>query len=1179
LRNARDTSSFLGGIVKNLLMCGLTLLFGSALAGAQISNNTSLVGTVSDATGAVVPGVHVTAVNQGTKYSFEAVTNAEGYYAISGQILPGTYDIRVEQSGFSKEQKIGAIVTLNQATRTDFVLRPGAATTEVTVSANTQTIQTDDSLLGETVTEQQIANLPMNGRNALDLANIASNVSIPTGSALTGIPPGKQASGAGTRGVNNAVTLDGISIQNNLSSTLTVQPNPDALGAVQTQNGNYTAQYGNYIGIHINMATKSGTNSFHGTVYDYIQNDALNSRGFNTSPTVPQKTALRYNLFGGVVGGPVLIPFLYNGRNKTFFLASYEGLRTHTAKHGFSQAFTPDEEAGDFSVLLNPTLSGLSKPNLIFSPIDGHAYYNPMTGRQVINDQPVANAPIVKNILSYAALANVAGAALPVNNLATTTSVLGDNSSLDRIDQVIGDKIRIFARYDWQSVTSSSVAREYVNSSYGPTTVRNAAAGLTYIITPNLVNDLRGGFDWLKTAALNYFYVNGPKNADSLLGIPAPFGNGQASGDPGLPDVQGGNSFSINERGNNWIQDDRTYQLYDQISWTKNRHTFMAGADIRRLKVGRAAVNSARGVLPFASSYTSFQTISAIPSSICPGGTSTTASSNCTYGSTDASLVTGIMSGDTTPLFQVKEDPTQWRNGFFALDTWQVSPKLTLEIGLRYELPMVPYSANGLGRTLDPTYSFLLPPSTASTPGTYVPQPGFKFTGPDHNDIGPRLGVAYRVTNRIVVRGGGGIYYNANQLNAYTLTSSNYPFAASVVYASPTPGAQTASNPYITLANPTAGAGASPVAGVPGTYVTAYSVANPLPSETMYQWNLDNGLELWRNAGIEFQYLGSHSIHLNTNYYPNEPIPHPVNTSTSTINSLRPNQNFGQIRVAANIASASYNGLTTVFRQRLTHGVSANISYTWAHALEEAPDAQQSGTCMNQLNCKADWGNADADIRNKIVVSFTYGLPTFANHNFLIQEAIGGWQVNGILTAQSGSPFNVSYGSFDWAYAEVPQVAASSAPQRPNYTHAGRMTCNKQSLLSQSYAVRNQVSCVDQSAYSLNPRFTYGNLHRNDMHGPGAFSNNLSLFKNFKIHESTEFQFRLEAFNAFNHANLGTPGNITFNVTPTCNTSACAGTAPYFTGTMTPTSSSASFGYPTVGTNGRTVQIAGKINF
>jgi hypothetical protein len=438
------------------------------------------------------------------------------------------------------------------------------------------------------------------------------------------------------------------------------------------------------------------------------------------------------------------------------------------------------------------------------------------------------------------------------------------------------------------------------------------------------------------------------------------------------------------------------------------------------------------------------------------------------------------MSGDTTPLFQVKEEVTQWRNGFFVQDTWRISKQLTLEYGLRYELPMVPTSANGFARLMDPTYTKLIPPTTTTTPTGYTPVSGLALTGPNHKDIAPRLGFAYRVTDRVTVRGGGGIYYNANQLNAYTLTSSNFPFASSVVYTSPLNGAATPSNPYDTLSNPTAGAGALPIAGVPGTYVSAYSVANPLPSETMYQWNLDNGLELWRNAGIEFQYLGSHSIHLNTNLYPNQPTPG-VGNQTTTVNARRPNQNFGQVRVAANIANAAYNGLTLVFRQRLSHGFSGNLSYTWAHALDESADANASGTCMIQFNCKTDWGNANSDIRHKAVLSFTYSLPTFAKNNFLVQETLGGWQLNGIVAVQTGVPFNVSFGSTDWTNVGVPQSTGN--PQRPNYVHTPRQTCSKQSLLQEVYGT-NTVSCVDVTAYSAPSRFTYGNVHRNDLHGP-----------------------------------------------------------------------------------------------
>ena len=581
--------------MRKRLLCSAFLFLSPLFVTSQSVNNTSLVGTVTDSTGSVIVGAKVSAVNEDTGFKYDVVTNGQGYYSITGQIVPGTYDVTVDIAGFEKGLKKGVVVTLNEAARTDFTMRPGSETQEISVTASTPAIQTDDALLGETVPQVQVEDLPMNGRNVLDLANIASNVSVSAGSALTGVPPGKTANGAGTRGVNNSLTLDGITIMNNLGSTATVQPNADALESVQTQNGNYTAQYGDYLGVHINSDTKSGTNNFHGTAYDYLQNDDLNAKAFNrNTPIAPPKAELRYNLFGGVISGPVIIPHFYNGHNRTFFLASYEGLRTHNTTPAYTQAFTPAEESGDFTALLNPALSGGTKPVIIFSPLDGHSYYNPNTQKQIINDVSPANLAIVNNILKYAALCNVCTNPLNTNNLASPPSVTSENSSLERIDQEIGEKVRIFGRYDWQQVNYVSQAREYVNNNYNPTWARNFAAGVTYLITPNLVNDLRGGFNWLKTDSLDYFYEFGPQNPDAGLGLPAPYGVGQSFGDPGLPDITGATSFSETESGDNWIQDDRTYQIYDQISWTKGRHNLMAGVDFRRLNIGRAAVRTRR---------------------------------------------------------------------------------------------------------------------------------------------------------------------------------------------------------------------------------------------------------------------------------------------------------------------------------------------------------------------------------------------------------------------------------------------------------------------------------------------------------------------------------------------------------------------------------------------------------
>jgi hypothetical protein len=1226
--------------VKKGLIFSFLLLFMPLFAAAQVANNTSLVGTVSDSSGAVIAGAKVAAINEDTKVEYDAITNAEGYYTVTGNINAGMYDVVVDSNGFQKYKKTGVTVVLNQAARTDFALKAGSATTEVTVSANTPAIQTDDPLLGETVGTEMVEDLPSNGRNALQLANIASNVSVSTGSALTGLPPGITASGAGTRGVNNDITLDGISIMNNLGTTVFVVPDPDTLDSVQTTNGNYTAQYGNYIGIHINESTRSGTNKYHGEIYDFLQNDDLNSRGFNRNTIVPGKNPVRYNLFGGLADGPVVIPHLYNGRDKTFFMGSYEGLRQHTVNNSFSQVFTPAEKEGDFSQLLSfgtgAGQSGTSTPQLIFSPLDGHAYYRAtgnvidMAGNtvtcpcQVIDDYNVnattgqtnggatyspnpgmptsmlANRAIALNILKYNAAPNQTGTPLNENNYSSIPTVEKENESNDRVDEVFNEKQRIFGRYDWQYVNQTSEARDLTSWVYNPNDDRNLAFGYTWIIKPTLVNDLRGGFNWLKTSQLDYFAENGPSGVESSLGLPSPFVT--QAGDPGLPDVSGLSSYGNGE--DNWVQDDRTYQLYDQIAYTHNKHSFLAGFELRRLMIGRAAQNQPCGALGFSSNDTLYQNVSQIPTTgICGTPPSPTtpywingAPKACTYGSGDASFITGVANTTETPVFQVKEQVEQWRQGFFVQDTWQVSKKMTLDLGFRYELPQVPTSANGYARLLDPTYSFLIPTSTATTAASYTPSPGLALTAPNHKDFGPHVGFAYRLTDKVTFRGGGGIYYNANQMNAYTLMSGNYPLASSQNFSSPAQGTQNSTTPYLTLAAPTTGGGSAAPAGTctpTCAYDSAYSVAYHLPQETMYQWNLDLGYELWKNAGIEFQYLGSHSIHLNTNFYPNQPQPvganyivngAPVTSSTSGANNLnlrRPDQNFGQIRVADNIASAGYNGLTTVFRQRLSRGVTANLSYTWSHAMDESSDANSGGTCMYQGpnayaggtgDCKIDWGNASADVRHKVVGSVTWQLPKFQHQNIILQEFAGGWQINGIVTLASGAPININFSGTDWAAVGVPQ---SGAGQRPNWVHKGSMTCNKQKLLSEPYGT-NGVSCMDITAYAAPARFTYGNLHRNDIYGPGSLTNNISLFKNFKLVGSASLQFRIEAFNAFNHSNIGTPGNIT--LTPTA-LSTTFTNPNYVVGSLAPSSGSSAFGYPTSSGAGRTGQVSAKLSF
>ena len=1087
---------------RSFFLCGLLLLLCSFTLNAQIANNTALVGTITDQSGNVVPNAKVTATNVDTKVEYTATTNPEGYYSIQ-YANPGTYDVAVEAAGFSKVTVQGVIVTINVSVRTDATLKVGSTVSEISVSANTPAISTDDALLGETIEAERVHDLPLNGRQAIFLAATTSNIVI-AGTALTGVPPGNRASGAGTRNVTNSISLDGISVVNNLTSTAALTPNPDALESVQTQNGNYTAQYGDYLGVHINMVTRTGGNQFHGTAYDYLQNDALNSKPFGSLATT-RKSQVRFNQFGGMVSGPII-------RNKAFFLGSYEGIRQNNATLMQGQVLTAKERTGDFSELLTPGFAGAKTIQLVDpttrEPIPGNrldlAGYTP--------------SPQAQNVMQYLTLPTVT-TFLANNFVGNVPANLNYDSTLDRVDYNLTENIRLFGRFSWQKMSSESGAINPSSNTYSPSSFRNGVFGYTHMITPRMVNDLRLGFNVVSTNFFNYFAQNNIKGAGSALGIPG-FTADVDSNNPGLPSINITNyQGTAGEDGTNWLQDDRTLTIYDQFSWTKNRHTITGGVSFRRLSIGRAAQNGPRGTFTFSGQYTN---------------------------DAAADFFLGDAISDVTPFFQVKGEIYQFRDGFFVQDNWQVSPKLTLQYGVRYELPQVAKSLNGVGRKLNPTEEALFPAQGGTNASNAQAYPGFPFSNPNHTNVAPRIGFSYRATDKTVIRGGGGIYYNANQLNSYTLSSTNYPYSASVSYSGVSPAVGNV--PNVTFSNPTPGAGTvSPVAGTPGTYVSAFTENPHLPPSTMYQWNLDVGQEVWKNAGLELQYLGSHTIHLDESFYDNQPEPG-VGDQSLSVNKRRPNQLFGQIRRIENNGIATYNGLTVILRQRLSHGVSATASYTWAHALDTSDSSNDGGSAMWQGHLKFDYGNSTYDIRNRFVATVTYELPKFKTSNVFVEGALNGWQVNGILDLRTGTPINVTYSG------DRLNVGAPGAAQRPNYVHAARSHCTKAFLFAQGPAA----SCLDSTAYSLPAlNSTYGNLHRNDIHGPNQLAqNSASLFKNFKIWEDVSFQFRAEAFNVLNHANIST---------------------------MNPTSPNSTFGSSSFGTlvgaGSRTFQLAGKINF
>ncbi len=1031
---------------------------------AQIATTTSLVGTVTDTSGKTVPGAKVTAFNTGTHDNYTVLTSEQGYYNIQF-VAVGDYEIRVEQPGFQVSRISGIHVDINQVVRNDIRLQLGNVTESVTVQASVGAIKTDDATVSEIIGTRSVAELPLNVRDPMSLATTTPSVLQGPKTSATGVPPGEDFIGAGTREIDNSMSMDGISIMNNLITTTPTRPMVESVQEVEVQTGTYSAQYGSYMGVHINMITKSGTNQIHGNLVEFLRNQVLDARQFFTLPTPANPTAakppLRQNQFGYELDGPVYIPKIYNGKDKTFFMTSYEGYRLVQQTTSLSTEMPAAFFTGDFSGVPASSIQG----GAIKDPLNGNA---PFPGNII----PAARiSPVTLKLQQYYPATNLPG--LASNYSVPVPTTISTNQTVDRIDQNIGDKIRIYVRAHYQQEAIFGGASIPVNATTSPVTTTNYTVGYTHTLTPNLVNDLRVGRYFFDSAALNPFSVTAQTSVGADLGIPN-FNGDSAYHNPGIPDFNITGFNGLSSSGTNWYQNDSTEQLSEQISWNHGSHNVMAGAEFRRLATGRAAVNSARGTFTFNGSLTGYA---------------------------PADLILGTPQSFATPGPEVRGRVAEWRDGFFLLDKWQVSRKLTINYGLRYELPTVAYTINGVASELNANQTALVGET-----------PGFHFTYPNHSDWAPRLGIAYRITDKTVFRAGGGIYYNPNQTNSFTFLNTNPPYTTILTCT------WAAGLTVPTLANPFV-PGVCPNAPTAGLIVTD---AWRQPTPRMNQWSAGLERQFWNGSGFEVQYLGSHAYHLDRSFYNNAALyPGP-----GSINGRRPNPSFGSLRTITNDEISNYQSMTLIFRQRMAHGLQMMASYTWAHDLDVSTDSNGGGTPMNPYWWRADYGNSNWDIRHRVLATFVYDVPFFAVSNSLLKGMFTKWQANGIITLQTGMPFNVTTGT-DTANT------GSSGAFRPDLLHAPSDNCG----------IGQLVGCIDPTAYTVqdlapvNPKnYAYGNEGRNLLTGPGAQTVNFSLFKNFPIRERMQFQFRFETFALFNHTNFSNPsatfgtssfGNIT----------------------------------------------------
>jgi hypothetical protein len=1027
--------------ISSFLCLGLIL---ATSAWAQLASQTALVGTVTDSGNLVVPGAQVIAVNTGTKDTYEAATNSDGYYNIQF-VRAGTYEITISLSGFQTFKASGVEVGNNQVVRTNAVLKVGGLTESVNVEAKAQLLNTDSAVVSETIGKRAIVELPLSGRNVWSLAATTPGV-------LAGINSdiGLSFRGAGQREIQNSLSLDGINSSANLLASTSMRPIADAVEEVQVQTGSTSAEYGSYLGVAINVVTKSGTNALHGAAFNFFKDDSLNARGWYENPANP-KNPLRSNQFGFEVEGPVVIPGLYDGHNKTFFMGAYEGVRAEALSPATASVPTALMRQGNFSEV----------STAIRNPYTGETFPGNIIPQSMLS-------PVSLNVLQYIPPANTSGTA---SNLATTASNKDNiDQFLGRVDQNVGNKVRLYVRYNWHDSLNTNIGATPALGVTQPRVNKNTLVTYTHTLKPNLFNDFRIGYHRLDFDTLNPFEVNNQQGAGTALAIPG-FDGDTKYNNPGIPSFTISNFSGLSTSGTNWYQFDTTFQASDVLAWNRGSHNVRTGFDLRRLATGRRAANDARGLFNFTGDMSG-------------------------YGMAD--FMMGIPRTVIPPTDQIQGHVGGWRNGFFINDTWQLRRNLTLSLGMRYERSTPVQTYAGVADMLAEDFLTIIPSPNLSA----YPVKGFKFTEPNNKDFAPRLGATYRLSEKTVVRAGFGIYYNPNQMNSFTFLTNNPPLATVSTYTNDP------NNPTLSFEHPT---------GTPGAPVTPNMISptRHLPNARKDQWSFDIQRELWASGGINIEYVGSNTSHLDRSFFNNTPTPGP-----GTVDSRRPTSLFRDRRIIQNDLIADYDAVTFGLRQRMYKGLQADAHYTWSRTRDMSTHSNGGGETMDNYDIWRDYGPANWDIPHRFVATYLYDIPFLkSSPHAVVRYLVAGWQASGVTTIQSGSPLNVTL-STDRANT------GRSALQRPDLVGAvPQLNCVDDP--DQTARRRQLINCFDQSAFALPAQFTFGNAPRNVLRGPGFVSTDLSFMKNVPIGGGARFQFRAEFYNIFNNVNYFNP-NTTF---------------------------------------------------
>jgi Carboxypeptidase regulatory-like domain/TonB dependent receptor-like, beta-barrel len=1116
-------------MMKRLLQRVILLAFFVATARVCLaqSDTARLEGTVTDTSGAAIAGATVTVVETATRRSTPVEANSQGFY-VAPALPAGHYHVSVAKNGFKTETQdfelqIGQVAVVN------FSLEVGSVAQSVTVEAGSPVIDAADSSIGEVVEAKQVEEMPLNGRNFTQLALLVPGVTRGNGNATGAAGNAEtfrygQEGGAslvvnGIRAQANNFILDGIDNNDALVNTIVLFPPADAIEEFRVQTNIAPAQFGRAGGALVVTSIKSGTNDYHGSAFWFNRNKELNAEDFFSSGPTPSFVR---NQFGGSVGGPII-------KNKLFFFGDYQGLRQNVPS-GPSYATVPTDlmRTGDFSELLDPALTaGLTLPT-------GGPIYDPSTDGTLCNPAikgacPAANPNgalqfmgngsqpnvIPSNRQNPAAIAYLAAYPEPncgpgraiqdsncdplYHNFKIERTVIENWNDWDvRGDYIINNKNALFVRFSHGHTNqTNTTSLGVLPSGFGSGTNFNwpngASIGLTTTVSSTVVNEFRGGYvrdqygympplnnvSWCTQFGIANCYTSGVQGGIALIGGYA--SQIEYTGDYGL--------YLVPQTGINFN---------DTVTWIKGRHTVKVGGNILRRELNLYRPLAGKGFFGLAGNGDSPQ--------IGTGHTDT--------GYEVADLFAGFVDGYShgTPFGMV--GTRSWENGFFAQDDFRVTRRLTLNLGLRYDILTWPVEVDDRQANFNLTTGALVVSGSNGTLRTAIPN--------DYHDFAPRLGFAYQLTGdgKTVLRGGYGLFYFIDRGGISNQLAQNPPFGGenSVTYAQGYRITLTGSLPCEPTCTPAQLISTDATGPLPSGSFTNLNLSAPtgvsvvgLLSQNVTpqvsEWNLQLQRQIGTNESISIAYVGTHGAHLVRNYNANQ-------TLYGTGAQLDPQ--LGSIQMQDTRGKSDYHSMQIQYEHRLAAGLEATGAFTWSKTTDDS--CGNLDACAPQLytDYAIEHGLSTEDVDYVFSPSVIYELPFGRGKRWggdvsrWADYAIGGWQFNAIYTLQGGSPFSIT---------------ASGNPSSTRADLVGKPVINPGSITNYVEPGAFAVPAMNTAGIYLAP----GTSGRDMIRGPGFSNMDFALFKNFAVTERVKGQFRVQAYNLTNTPHFSNPYDTNLN--------------------------------------------------